>query len=86
MTKREYCLNHPAIARNWYLSTNACALWWECHGIEYGVDDAVYLSLHSNEGAVSYHRLRIYTTNGNDPKSYVMAGSTRLYLDDFIRI
>lgn len=82
MTKREYCLSHHAIAG--YPISNC--FWWECHGIEYGVDDAVYLSLHSNEGAVSYHRLRIYTTNGDDPKSYVMMGNTRLYLDDFIRI
>ncbi len=82
MTKREYCLSHPAIAG--YQISNC--FWWELHGIEYGIDDVAYLSLRSNTGLVSYHRLRIYTTNGDDPKSYVKVGNTRLYLDDFIRI
>ena len=82
MTKREYCLNHPAIAG--YQISNC--FWWERHGIEYGIDDVVYLSLRSDTGRVSYHRLRIYTTNGGDPKSYVIVGNTRLYLNDFIRI
>ena len=82
MTKREYCLNHPAIAG--YQISNC--FWWELHGIEYGIDDVVFLSLRSDTGRVSYHRLRIYTTNGGDPKSYVIVGNTRLYLNDFIRI
>lgn len=82
MTKREYCLNHPAAA---VYQTSLCFC-WELHGFEYGIDDAAYLSLHSDTGLVSYHRRRIYTTNGDDPRSYVKVGNTRLYLDDFIRI
>lgn len=82
MTKREYCLNRPAIAG--YQISNC--FWWELHGIEYGIDDVAYLSLRSDTGLASYHRLRIYTTNGDDPKSYVKVGNTRLYLDEFIRV
>jgi len=82
MTKREYCLNNPAIAG--YQISNC--FWWGCHGIEYGVEDVAYLSLHSDTGLVSYHRRRIYTTNGDDPRSYVKVGNARLYLDDFIRV
>ena len=82
MTKREYCLDHTAIAG--YQISNC--FWWACHGIEYGTEDVVYLSLHSDTGLVSYHRRRIYTTSGDEPRSYVKVGNTRLYLDDFIRV
>lgn len=82
MTKREYCLNHPAIAG--YQSGNC--FWWELHGIEYGIDDAAYLSLHSDTGLVSYHRRRIYTTNGDESRYYVKVGNIRLYLDEFMRV
>ena len=82
MTKREYCLDHPAIAG--YQISNC--FWWEYHGIEYGIEDVVYLSLHSDTGLVSYPRRRVYATNGDDPRSYVRVGNSRLYLDDFLRV
>lgn len=82
MTKKEYCLNHPAIAG--YQISNC--FWWGFHGIEYGIDDAAYLSLHSDTGLVSYHRRRIYTTNGDNARDYVKVGNSRLYLNDFLRV
>ena len=82
MTKREYCLSHPAIAG--YQISN-CS-WWELHGIEYGIDDVAYLSLHTDTSLISYHCRRVYTANGDDPRSYVKVGNSRLYLDEFIRI
>lgn len=80
MSKREYCLNHPAIAG--YQISN-CS-WWELHGIEYGIDDVAYLSLHTDTSLISYHRRRVYTTN--DARDFVKVGNIRLYLDEFIRV
>lgn len=91
MTKKEYCLKNEAIACHDYYRM-------QIHGIEYGVNDYVYLSrlyqkTYCGETTVMFHRVKInYDNDGNayiniternfDGKKHVIS----MLLDNFIRV
>ena len=90
MNKKEYCLTHEAIATHNYFGM-------QIHGIEYGINDYVYLSrLYQKSvcGAtkVMFHKVKInYDSNG---ESYIVVNERtfdgkrrKIYLsiDSFIR-
>lgn len=59
MTKKEYCLNNPAVA--YYSGFSGL----EIHGIEYGVNDYLYCVSGAWGGGKTYHKLKIhYDNNG----------------------
>ena len=79
MTKREYCNNNPGMA---ILATSAFSA-YVMHGIEFGVNDHVYITYQANDKILSCHRLLIrYNANYS---AYVVLGGNRLYLNDFLR-
>lgn len=90
MTKKEYCLNNEAVAVHDYYKI-------QIHGIEYGINDYIYLSriyqkTVCGKSCVSFHKLKInYDVNGlayiNLTEKYFNGKKHRieLYLDDFIR-
>lgn len=91
MTKKEYCLNNEAIASHDYYRM-------QIHGIEYGINDYVYLSrLYQKtccgETKVMFHKVKVYydtnadayirvTERNFDGKKHIIV----LSLDSFIRI
>ena len=91
MTKREYCLNHEPVACHDYYRM-------QIHGIEYGIEDYVYISrLYQKTccGAtnVMFHKVKInYDADGN---AYIIVNERKfdgsrkrlaLNLDSFIRV
>lgn len=80
MTKKEYCLNHPAVA--YYSGFNGL----EIHGIEYGIDDYIYC-VSGAWGAASkrkFHHLKIqYDGRGN---AYFKLHGYKCRLDECIRM
>lgn len=78
MTKKEYCLNHPAIA--YYSGFSGL----EIHGIEYGVDDCLYCISGAWSGKPSYHRLKIQYTPGG--VSFVRLHGYKIPLSECIRM
>ena len=78
MTKREYCETHKACA--YYYGLNGL----ECHGIEYGIDDYMYLVSGAWCGVKSFHRVKIRYTSGGNP--FVIVHGYRCPLDEFVRM
>lgn len=79
MTKKEYCNNNPGIAT---LATSTFSA-YVMHGVEFGVDDHVFITCQANNKILSYHKLLIrYNANY---AAYVVIGGNRLYLNDFFR-
>ena len=79
MTKREYCNNNPGMA---ILATSAFSV-YVMHGVEFGIDDRVYITYQINNKILSYHKLLIrYNAHY---AAYVVINGNRLYLDDFLR-
>jgi hypothetical protein len=79
MTKKEYCLKHPAIA--YYSGFNGL----EIHGFEYGINDYLYCvsGAWSSPRDYGYHKLLIrYDSKGN---GYFMLHGYKCCLDDCIR-
>lgn len=78
MTAKEYCLANPVCA----IYSNG--LWGlEIHGIEYGIDDHMYVATPAPGGGKAYHRLKIYTSaNGN---SFVKYYTRRIPLNECMR-
>ncbi len=80
MNKKQYCLNHPAIA--YYSGFSGL----EIHGIEYGIDDYIYC-VSGAWGTASkrkYHKLKIYyDPNGGE---YFMLHGYKCRLDECIRM
>ena len=77
MTKREYCNNNPGMA---ILATSAFG-GYVVHGVEYGIDDRVYITYQIDNKILSYHKLLIrYNAHG---AAYVILGGNRFYLNDF---
>lgn len=90
MTKKEYCLNHEAIACHDYYRM-------QIHGIEHGIEDYAYISrLYQKTccGAihVMFHKVKIY--HDADGDAYIIINERKfdgsnnrltLYLDKFIR-
>jgi hypothetical protein len=85
MIKKDYCLKNEAIAVHNYYKI-------QIHGIEYGIDDYVYLS-RLYQKSVSFHRVKInYYADGG---TYIKVTETllngkkhviTLALNDFIRV
>lgn len=79
MTKKDYCLTHPAVA--YYSGFNG----FEIHGIEYGIDDYIY-GVSGAWGAASkrkYHCLKIHYDGGG---AYFMLHGYKCRLDECIRM
>ena len=80
MTKKEYCNKNPGMA---ILATSAFSV-YVIHGIEFGVNDHVYITYQSNGKLLSCHRLLIrYNAHY---AAYVVINGNRFYLNDFLRL
>lgn len=80
MTKKEFCLNNPAIA--YYSGFTGV----EIHGIEYGINDHIYCTSGA-WGATSkksYHKVKIYYDNDGD--DYIRLYGYRIPLNECIRM
>ena len=91
MTKKEYCLNNEAIASHNYYRM-------QIHGIEYGIDDYVYLSrlyqkTYCGKTVVMFHKVKVY--HDKDGNAYIniternfdgKKHTITLSLDSFIRV
>ena len=78
MTKREYCINHPAIA---YYSG---VIGLEIHGIEYGINDYMFCVSGAWRGEKSYHKLKIqYDRSGG---AFVRLHGYKIPLNECIRM
>lgn len=78
MTKREYCETHQAYA--YYSGLNGL----ECHGIECGTDNYMYLVSGAWGGVKSFHRVKIRCTSSGN--FFVIVRGYRCQLDEFIRM
>ena len=79
MTKKEYCKNNPGMAA---LATSAFSA-YVMHGVEFGVNDHVYITYQANGKILSCHRLLIrYNAHY---AAYVVISGNRFYLNDFLR-
>ena len=79
MTKKEYCSKNPGMA---VLATSAFSA-YVMHGVEFGVNDRVYITYRANGKILSYHKLLIrYNAHY---AAYVVLGGDRFYLNDFLR-
>ena len=80
MTKKEYCNNNPGMAA---LATSAFSA-YVMHGVEFGVNDHVYITYQANDKILSCHRLLIrYNAHY---AAYVVIGGNRRYLNEFLRL
>lgn len=89
MTKKEYCLNNEPIAAHDYYCMYI-------HGIEYGINDYVYISEiyqpeYCGKKAVRFHKVKIYYDYDSDPyvilNNYTYDGKRKkiyLSLNNFI--
>ena len=79
MSKREYCMNNPAIAD--YSGLNGL----EIHGIEYGIEEYIYCVSEAwcvGKTAKQYHRVKVqYTRNG---AAFFVVHGYRIPLDECI--
>ena len=59
----------------------------EVKHIEFGPDDYIWCISGAWTGKVSCHRAKIYypSTTLKEPRPYIRIGSTKLYIDQFIR-
>ena len=80
MTKKEYCNKNPGIA---ILATSAFSA-YVMHGVEFGVNDHVYITYQANGKILSCHRL-IIRYNAHYA-AYVVLGGNRFYLNEFSRL
>ena len=80
MTKKEYCNNNPGMA---ILATSAFG-GYVMHGIEFGVNDHVYITYQANDKILSCHRLLIHYNAHY--AAYVLLNGRRLKLNEFCRI
>ena len=78
MTKKEYCLTHPAYA--YYSGFSGL----EIHGIEYEIDYYVYCVSGAWYGKKSYHKLKIYCTAYG--QHYIKLHGYKIPLCDCIRM
>ena len=78
MTKKEYCKKNPGMAA---LATSAFG-GYVIHGIEYGIDDYVYITYCVDNKILAHHRLKIRYSN----RPYVLLHGRRLHFDDFLRL
>jgi len=77
MTKKEYCLNNPAVA--YYSGFSGL----EIHGIEYGIDDYLYGVSGAWCANKAYHKLKIhYDKNGG----FVRLHGYKVRMDECIRM
>ena len=77
MTKKEYCLKHPAVA--YYSGFSGL----EIHGFEYGINDYVYCvsNAWTAPSKYKYHKLKIqYDNNG----AFFKLNGYRIPLDECI--
>ena len=81
MTKKEYCNNNPGMAA---LATSAFD-GYVVHGVEYGIDDRVYITYQINNKILSYHKLIIHYTKKNG-SAFVRLHGKRLHMTEFYRI
>ena len=80
MTKKEYCNKNPGMA---ILATSAFSV-YVMHGIEFGVDDRVYITYQIDNKILSYHKLLIrYNAHY---AAYVIINGNRFYLNEFLRL
>ena len=80
MTKKEYCNKNPGMA---ILATSAFSA-YVMHGIEFGVNDHVYITYKANGNTLSCHRLLIrYNAHY---AAYVVINGNRFYLNKFLRL
>ena len=80
MTKKEYCKKNPGMAA---LATSAFG-GYVVHGIEFGIDDRVYITYQIDNKILSYHKLLIrYNAHG---AAYIVITGNRFYLNDFLRL
>ena len=80
MTKREYCNNNPGMA---ILATSAFSA-YVMHGVEFGIDDRVYITYQIDNKILSYHKLLIrYNAHY---AAYVVINGNRFYLNEFLRL
>ena len=77
MTKKEYCLNNPAIA--YYSGLNGL----EIHGIAYGINDYVYCVSGAWGGGTAYHKVN---TNYGVHGDYIRLHGYRIPLNECIRM
>ena len=80
MTKKEYCNKNPGVA---VLATSAFSA-YVMHGIEFGVNDHVYITYQANDKILSYHKLLIHYNAHY--AAYVVINGNRFYLNDFLRL
>ena len=80
MTKKEYFLNNTPCAKLWLGYFDYYAL----YGIEYSINDYVYITYETDKGIQSYHKLMIHYTAGG--KAYINVHGRRLKLEEFYRI
>ena len=78
MTAKEYCLTHDTIG---YVSMLGGV---EIKGIEYGVNDYVYVVSGAWCSQKSYHRVRINNTASG--RSFFQIHGCRIYFDECIRM
>ena len=78
MSKKEYCLQHPATA--YYSGLGGV----EIHGIEYGIEDYIYCCRGAWTSKKSYHKVKIYySASGN---AYIKIHGYRIPLNECIRM
>ena len=77
MTKKEYCLTHPAYA--YYSGFSGL----EIHGIEYEIEDYIYCVSGAWGSKKSYHKLKIYYDDNGD---YIKLHGYRIPLNECIRM
>jgi hypothetical protein len=79
MTKKEYCLKHPAIG--YYSGLNG----FEIHGFEYGVNDYLYgvSGAWGNPKHYGYHKLMIHHDRNG---AFFRLRGYKCRLDDCIRM
>ena len=80
MTKKEYCKKNPGMAA---LATSAFG-GYVVHGVEFGIDDRVYITYQIDNKILSYHKLLIrYNAHY---AAYVVINGNRFYLNEFLRL
>ena len=80
MTKKEYFQKNLPCAT---LSISAFA-YYVLYGIEYGINDSVYIEYIVDDKIQSCHKLMIHYTAGG--KAYINVHGRRLKLEEFCRI
>ena len=80
MTKKEYFRYNAPVAA---LATSAFG-GYVIHGVEFGIDDRVYITYQIDNKILSYHKLLIrYNAHY---AAYVVINGNRFYLNEFLRL